>query len=63
MECKRPGVLEVDHITPLNRGGEPWDMGNLAAMCRDCHIRKTRLDERGPEPMRDAWRALVDALT
>jgi 5-methylcytosine-specific restriction enzyme A len=36
-------VLEVDHV--VKHGGIParfWDRGNLQALCRRCHARKTR---------------------
>ena len=32
---------EVDHIVPLHKGGDPFDMDNLQALCRSCHIAKT----------------------
>ncbi len=34
VECGRSGRLECDHITPLDRGGDPWDLDNLQALCR-----------------------------
>jgi 5-methylcytosine-specific restriction protein A len=30
----------VDHIIPINQGGECWDKGNLQSMCHRCHNRK-----------------------
>ena len=27
--CRRVGRMEVDHVVPLDRGGDPWDMANL----------------------------------
>ena len=43
-ECGQAGRLEVDHITPLQRepGQNPYDVNGLQALCRDCHIEKTR---------------------
>lgn len=35
---------EVDHIKPLEEGGEPYDHGNLQSLCGDCHKRKTLID-------------------
>lgn len=32
-------VLEVDHVTPLSKGGS-MDKSNLAACCRDCNLGK-----------------------
>ena len=36
--CTAPGRLEVHHIEPLHKGGEPFDMTNLQVLCRNCHI-------------------------
>jgi 5-methylcytosine-specific restriction endonuclease McrA len=33
----------VDHVTPKAKGGTD-DMGNLAAICRDCHATKTAME-------------------
>ena len=27
--CGRASRMEVDHVVPLDRGGDPWDPGNL----------------------------------
>lgn len=32
---------EVDHIIDLNDGGDPWDEGNLQALCKPHHSAKT----------------------
>ena len=56
---------EVDHIVPLERGGAPFDAGNLQALCRRCHIEKTRREaaEAGrTTPGRAAWHALVERI-
>ena len=55
--CGRPAT-EVDHVIPLDRGGDPWDPSNLQPICRGDHIEKTRGERSGPNPERDAWRAL-----
>ena len=39
-------ATEVDHIVPLAQGGERLDEGNLQAICRSCHAKKTAR-ERG----------------
>ena len=56
---------EVDHRTPIHHGGDPLDRENLQALCRTCHIRKTRTEnenERGRvDPERDRWRAFLVA--
>ena len=33
-------ATQVDHITPRVKGGEMWDMDNLAAICAKCNQRK-----------------------
>ena len=63
--CHRSGRLECDHVVPLERGGDPYDVDNLQALCRACHIRKTAAERPPrPEPPDDvkAWRRLVDEL-
>lgn len=44
VECQRKGRVtiasEVDHIKPLHMGGDD-DLGNLQALCHDCHADKT----------------------
>ena len=58
--CGRAARLECDHVVPLDRGGDPWDMANLQALCRRCHIGKTAGENRRPPtPAEVAWRALV----
>lgn len=58
--CGNAGRLECDHVRPLERGGEIWDMGNLQTLCRACHIRKTRSENLRPvSPTVQAWRQLV----
>ena len=62
-ECGRPGALECDHVTPLQRspGQDPWDVNGLQTLCRGCHIEKTRSENRTTAPGEGAaaWRALV----
>lgn len=41
--CGQSIAAEIDHITPLHKGGlEAWT--NLQALCHDCHQRKTRTE-------------------
>lgn len=61
--CGKAGWLEVDHRQPIARGGDPWDMANLQALCRHCHSRKTYGENHKPDPVRDRWRELVDEVT
>lgn len=35
-------ALDVDHITPLEQGGDPWSRMNLQAMCHAHHAAKTK---------------------
>lgn len=49
-ECKRNGIIKdgntVDHIKPINQGGEPLNTQNLQTLCETCHARKSQT-ERG----------------
>ena len=40
-ECGQDGCTQVDHIVPVSLGGTN-DPENLAAICKPCHIDKTR---------------------
>ena len=31
----------VDHITPINNGGQKLDYSNLQALCNKCHNKKS----------------------
>ena len=59
--CQHCGLagLEVDRIRPICKGGAIWEKANLQAMCKGCHSRKTRREQRPPTPGRDAWRTHV----
>ena len=67
VKCGSAGRLECDHIKPLANGGEPYKDSNLQALCRGCHIEKTRV-ERGVGEVggivleRDAWHKRVASL-
>ena len=43
--CEQPGQ-EVDHIIPLDQGGERLNENNLQTLCRRCHAIKTHRDKR-----------------
>ena len=68
--CGKAGRLEVDHIVPVFMGGSYWDPANLQSLTRDCHIRKTRVENQkrfaaeNPRlaPQLKAWESLVNAL-
>ena len=56
--CGRAGRLECDHITPLQRepGQDPYDVNELQALCRSCHVQKTARENRKPlSAERLAW--------
>ena len=38
-------TFEIDHRTPLFRGGHPTHESNLQALCRRCHMFKTALEQ------------------
>ena len=57
---------EVDHINPLDRGGDPYDETNLQVLCSGpggCHATKTRIENgRVRTPAEMAWDIYVDEL-
>lgn len=62
-KCGKAGRLEVDHIRPLNKGGDPWDHSNLQTLCRGCHIEKTKSEQARPKsPAVSKWDQLVGGL-
>lgn len=63
VKCGKSGMLEVDHIEPMHKGGETWNPSNLQTLCQGCHIAKTRREQPDnrklpPEP----WARLVAEL-
>ena len=38
------GATEVDHVLPVEDGGDPFDETNLQPLCKRCHSRKTADD-------------------
>ena len=61
--CGNPGRLECDHIVPLRRGGEMWDLDNLQALCPPCHRTKTKAESGRPDtPEAARWREFRDEL-
>ena len=63
VQCDRAGRLECDHVTPLDRGGEPWALDNLQTLCRACHVAKSRAENRRPPTEAEAaWRVLVTEI-
>ena len=57
---------EVDHITPLDRGGAPYAETNLQALCGGrggCHAAKTRIENcRERTPAELEWDLYVEEL-
>ncbi len=45
--CVRCGELacDVDHITPIASGGQPYDLTNTQSLCSRCHGEKTRAEQ------------------
>ena len=65
VECGKAGRLEVDHVTPMQRepGQDPFNPNGLQTLCRECHIEKTRRENRRElTPAEKAWRELVNEM-
>ena len=44
--CKCGAIaVDVDHVQPIEQGGDPWNPANLQSLCRPCHGRKTRSEQ------------------
>ncbi|WP_411431402.1 HNH endonuclease signature motif containing protein [Sinorhizobium meliloti] len=43
--CETAPATEVDHITPIGKGGAPRDRANLQSLCKPCHVSKTHADK------------------
>jgi 5-methylcytosine-specific restriction endonuclease McrA len=39
-ECERIACV-VDHVTPINAGGEKWDRNNFRSLCPVCNAKVT----------------------
>ena len=59
-ECGQAGRLECHHVKPLEAGGAPYALGNLATLCRACHIDRHKAPDR---PEQAAWARLVAELS
>ena len=40
--CQVEAATEADHIMPIARGGDVWDVANIQGLCPGCHSKKTR---------------------
>lgn len=51
VECERNGfvvpVRVVDHIKPINAGGERLDESNFQSLCESCHNKKSSKEKGG----------------
>ena len=43
--CHAPAEM-VDHIKPINLGGDPWDIDNTQSMCNKCHAQKSATERK-----------------
>jgi 5-methylcytosine-specific restriction endonuclease McrA len=43
MKCGKrllPNNFHVDHIIPISKGGDEWDLSNLELSCPSCNLSK-----------------------
>jgi 5-methylcytosine-specific restriction protein A len=45
--CDKALSTEVDHVTPLTEGGDPYRLEGLQGICSPCHWRKTGAENAG----------------
>ncbi|MBO4313157.1 MAG: HNH endonuclease [Desulfovibrio sp.] len=48
MKCGRRVTkknFHVDHIIPISKGGDEWDLNNLELSCPDCNLQKSTREE------------------
>lgn len=38
-------ATDVDHVVPIEKGGDLWAWSNLQSLCAGCHGRKTRREQ------------------
>lgn len=43
--CENALAVDVDHITPIEQGGQPYERANVQALCKQCHGRKTKREQ------------------
>ncbi len=61
-QCGKAGRLECDHIS-RDWGTDPYDIANLQALCRSCHLEKTRQENRRPlSPAEQEWQDLITEM-
>lgn len=51
VKCDEVGIVTpvkvVDHIIPINRGGEKLNEANFQSLCESCHNKKSALEKGG----------------
>lgn len=51
VECDKIGIVTpvkvVDHIIPINKGGERLDKANFQSLCESCHNKKSAGEKGG----------------
>jgi 5-methylcytosine-specific restriction protein A len=45
--CNQQAATEADHVVPIARGGDVWELSNLQGLCARCHAVKTRREAAG----------------
>ncbi len=65
--CKRTGRItaarELDHIKPIQWGGDFWEESNWQGLCVECHEAKTAAENSTPvTPEQAAWDDHLEAL-
>ncbi|MGC3954621.1 MAG: HNH endonuclease signature motif containing protein [Propionicimonas sp.] len=63
-----PMRAEVDHITPIAKGGDPYDRANAALSHRRCNRAKgagPKPEPMAPDafPLSDCWGGIFDSLS
>lgn len=43
--CGKPGTM-VDHVEPINNGGDPYDIDNTQTLCDPCHNIKRQSERK-----------------
>jgi 5-methylcytosine-specific restriction protein A len=44
--CGNELATDVDHVIPIEDGGDPWAWENLSSLCSPCHGQKTNRELR-----------------
>lgn len=50
VHCLEKGITKVcnvvDHITPIDKGGDKWNTNNLQPLCHRCHNKKSAASKK-----------------